>query len=57
MIEATLEDEVWLVERPSGAVLIRPIMGRTPSGEIRVKLAAGGRVTVLTAGSRVRLEV
>ena len=53
----TLEDEMWLVERPDGLVLTRPILGRTPTGEIRIKLAAGGRVTVLKAGSQVRLEV
>ena len=53
----TLEDEVWLVARPGGLVLIRPIMGRTPTGEIRVKLAAGGQVTVLGAGSRIRVEI
>lgn len=57
MIEAALEDELWLVDRSTGPVLIRPILGRTPSGEIRVKLAAGGLVTVLAAGSRLRLEV
>ena len=56
MIDATLESELWLVERPDGAWLIQPILGRTPSGSIRVKRAAGGRVTVLAAGSRVRLE-
>ncbi len=55
-IDVTLEDELWLVDRPDGTWLVQPILGRTPSGSIRVKLAAGGRVTVLAAGSRVRIE-
>ena len=56
MIDATLEDELWLVERPDGTWLIQPILGQTPSGSIRVKRAGGSRVTVLAAGSRVRIE-
>lgn len=56
-LTATLESELWLVERPEGLVLIHPICGTTREGRvIQIKLYAGGRVTVLPSGTRLTIQ-
>ena len=54
-MEVTTEEELWLVSRTEGWVLMFPVWGYSSTGRIRVKHVAGGPVTVIPAGTSVEI--
>lgn len=53
----TLTEDLWLVERPDGFILMSPIIGHTPSFKrIECKAFAGGQVRVLRAGDVIEVN-